>query len=132
MIPNSFLPNSNKRAETGAANYKAGLFAELQASVYLLLRGYRPIGRRVKTPVGEIDLVVKRGSVLAFVEIKTRLSQDDALSSISAKQRQRIIRAAQYFLQRHPDFQNLQPRFDCVCLAPGFRAIHIQNAWPAE
>jgi putative endonuclease len=61
------------------------------------------VARRYKTPVGEIDLVALKGKRLAFVEVKRRKTQADAAWTLPAKQRRRIISAAQYWLAGHPD-----------------------------
>ena len=68
----------------------------------LRLKGYAVVARRYKTPVGEIDLVALRGKRLAFIEVKRRKTKEDAAWTLPARQRRRIIRAAQYWLSGHP------------------------------
>jgi putative endonuclease len=50
---------------------------------------------RDETPVGEIDLVALKGKRLAFIEVKRRRTAEDAAWTVPAKQRRRIVRAAQ-------------------------------------
>ena len=73
----------------------------------LLAKGFRPIARRYKTPLGEIDLIVKRGRTIAFVEVKARASRDDALESVgravgAAHRRRRRPLARQTSGRRRP------------------------------
>ncbi|MGH6866561.1 MAG: YraN family protein [Methyloceanibacter sp.] len=108
--------------------YRSGLFPEPVAALLLRLKGHRIVARRYKTPVGEIDLVVLNGKRLAFVEVKRR--QTDAPWTLPAKQRRRIVRAAQYWLSGHPDFAGHDLAFDVVLAAPWTWPRHIANAFP--
>lgn len=112
--------------------YRRGLAAETLAAAYLCCKRYRPLKRRYKTPVGEIDLIVKRGNTLAFVEVKQRGSRDDAAFAVHAHNQSRVVRAAQYFLSAHPEFTSHQVRFD-VCLIAWYRLPHhIPHAFEAS
>jgi putative endonuclease len=84
--------------------YRSGLLAETIAAFLLRLKGHRIVAQRYKTPVGEIDLVALKGKRLAFIEVKRRKTAEDAAWTLPAKQRRRIVRAAQYWLAGHPDF----------------------------
>ncbi len=75
-----------------------GRRAEIISAWLLRLKGYRILAQRFKTPVGEIDLIAKRASIIAFVEVKARPSAAAAMESVSARQRRRIARAALLFL----------------------------------
>ena len=90
-------------ARTRRAAYRHGHLAELAAAALLLLKGYRLIARRYKTPLGEIDLVVKRGRLIAFVEVKARGSFRDALEAVGPAAERRIVGAADLWLAKHPD-----------------------------
>lgn len=123
--------------------WRRGHAGEILASVLLFAKGYRILERRFKTPVGEIDLIARRGLWIVFVEVKVRRSLDEAIESISKKNRARVIRAAKWYLSGPARFQVLgsgktghapQPfvRFDAIVLAPPFFIRHIQNAWPED
>ncbi len=60
------------------ARYRRGRLSEWMAAALLMAKGYRILGRRIRTPHGEIDLVAVRGSRLAFVEVKRRLTRGEA------------------------------------------------------
>ncbi|MBK1697045.1 YraN family protein [Rhodovibrio salinarum] len=106
-----------------------GRGAEATAAWMLRLKGYRILARGLRTPVGEVDLIARRGRVLALIEVKTRATRDQAAMAITPRQRQRIARAGQVFLARRPDLATLNLRFDAVLLAPGQWPQHITDAW---
>jgi putative endonuclease len=122
-----------KNAKTKA--YQQGMRAEKLAALYLLLRGFKIIALRYKTPMGEIDLIALRGKTLVFVEVKTRAGMDDALYAVTQQGRGRIERAAQYFIAAQPRYRFYDMRFDVVAIRLrgwiplGFR--HLDNAWQA-
>lgn len=118
------------RAARRAAE-RLGHGAEARALWWLRLKGYRPVARRFRCPAGEIDLIVRRGRVLAFVEVKAREDAAAAAEAVSPRQRQRILRAAEAFLQRRPELAKLDQRFDAVLVAPGRRPRHLPDAWRA-
>ena len=107
----------------------AGRRAEFISAWLLRLKGYRVLAQRFKTPVGEIDLIAKRASVIAFIEVKARPSAAAALESVSARQRRRIARAALVFLQKRPAFGDYDMRFDVILVAPRQLPHHIIDAW---
>lgn len=94
----------------------------------LRLKGYRIIGRRVATPVGEIDIVASRGGRLAFVEVKMRASRAAAEASVSDSQRRRVHRAAQMWLARHATYREMELGFDLVFVLPWRWPQHLPNA----
>ena len=110
--------------------YRSGVFAETVAAFMLRLKGYAIVAWRYKTPVGEIDLVALKGKRLVFVEVKRRRTKEDAAWTLPAKQRRRIVRAAQYWLAGHPDFSGHDIAFDVVLTAPWAWPRYIANAFP--
>jgi putative endonuclease len=110
--------------------YRRGVFAEALVALLLRLRGHRFVARRYVTPVGEIDLVALKGRRLAFIEVKRRKTVDDAAWTVTAKQKRRIVRAAQYWLASHPGFAGHDIAFDVVLAAPWRFPRVIANAFP--
>lgn len=106
-----------------------GRAAESLCALRLRLKGYRILARNFRTPQGEIDLVAKRGRVLAFVEVKRRDTLDQALNALQARQRRRIVRAAEAFLAVRPTLAGLDLRFDVMTVVPGRWPRHIMDAW---
>jgi putative endonuclease len=114
------------RIETGRASEKRGRKAELVALALLLCKGYRILGRRVKTRLGEIDLIARSPSgVFCFVEVKARPDDQIAADAVSWRQRGRIARAATCWLAAHPG----AARFDIVTVIPGQFPRHFKDAW---
>jgi putative endonuclease len=108
---------------------RGGRLAEAAATWLLRLQGYRILARRYATPVGEIDLVARRGTLLVFVEVKRRASLADALAALLPIQQTRIARAAGAFLQRRPDLSDCAVRFDLVSVTPWRVPRHVADAW---
>jgi len=115
--------------ERRRAAQRRGRRAEWIAAWWLRLKGYRVVARGFRVPVGEIDLVARRGGVLALVEVKARGNLQAAGESIDPRQRQRIGHAAAVFLQRHPHLAGLDLRFDAILIARGHWPCHIEDAW---
>ena len=120
---------SEVRRARGAAAHLAGRRAELVAALWLIAKGYRILGLRLKTPQAEIDLVARRGKVLAAVEVKTRASLDGALAAVGPDQRRRLRRALAAFAARRAGLQGAVLRLDLIALAPGRFPRHIPDAW---
>jgi putative endonuclease len=112
--------------------YARGRRAERLAAWWLRLKGYRVLARGWRSPVGEIDLVVRRGATLAIVEVKHRDSLAVAGEAIAPRQQRRLRRAAELFLQRHPELAGLELRFDALLLVPGKLPRHIADAWRSD
>ena len=95
----------------------------------LLAKGFRPIARRYKTPLGEIDLIVKRGRQIAFVEVKARASQTEALESVGKQSERRIVDAADLWLAKHPGAAGFDLRYDMVVVTPWRLPMHLADAF---
>jgi putative endonuclease len=109
--------------------FRRGHVAEFLCLWHLRLRGWRILARRFKVKSGEIDLIARRGRVLAAIEVKARQSLGAASEAISAQQRRRIARALDHFLALRPELQRLDARFDVMLVAPGRLPRHISDAW---
>lgn len=118
----------NVRADRGARAFSAGRIAESVAGLFLRLKGYRIRAMRFKTPVGEIDIIAEKGGSLIFAEVKWRPRYGDAAEAITPRQRQRVSRAASWYLARHGGAA-APARFDAVLVVPWRLPVHIKNAW---
>ena len=108
---------------------RRGRFAETIALCVLVLKGYRIVARRFRTPVGELDLVARRGRTLAVVEVKQRESLTAAVEAVAPVQQQRIARAAAWFVANRPDCRGCDTRFDVIALAPWRWPRHLTDGW---
>ena len=108
--------------------YRRGRMSEWLAAVAMMARGYRILGRRVRTPYGEIDLIVVRGRRLAFVEVKRRATRVEAEAAITPLQAGRIARAAEFWVSRNRRFAEHEQGLDVVLVAPGRLPAHLADA----
>ena len=108
---------------------RRGRAGEGQAADWLVRAGWRIVGRRVRTPAGEVDLIARRAGVLAFIEVKARPRLDSALASLSHAQRRRIAAAAAAWLADHATAPDEVIRFDVIAVVPGLPVQHLANAW---
>jgi len=111
---------------------RAGRRGEWFAALYLRAKGYRILVTRKKTPVGEIDIIAKRGDTLVFVEVKLRRTLADRDVALAALDTERIARAAQWWHMEHPRARMLPARFDVIVLLPWRWPEHIENAFFAR
>jgi putative endonuclease len=114
------------------AAFRTGLSAEARAAAYLMLKGYRILARRFRTPHGEIDLVARRRNLVAFIEVKARASLDEAAYAVTPRQQARIIAAAQAWLMAHPEHADFELRFDALLIAPRRLPRHLLAAFDAS
>lgn len=125
--------NSAPRSPSRQAAQRRGRMAERIAALFLRLKGYAILAQGLKSGrgsgAGEVDLVARRGDLLAFVEVKSRASLDQAIESLTPFQRQRIERSAAAFLARRPGLSQCGIRFDMVLVAPWRLPRHIPDAW---
>ena len=112
--------------------FALGLSAESRAAALLIAKGYRIVARRFRSPVGEIDIVARRGRALIFVEVKARGRLEDAAEAVIVRQQRRIIAAAEAWLASHPDDVNCDIRFDVMLVAPRSLPRHIVAAFDAS
>lgn len=106
-----------------------GRTGEILAALYLQAQFFTIRDRRVKTPVGEIDLVAQRGSLTLFVEVKARADRAREAEALAAVNQRRIVKAAHFYLSRHPKLTAQTIRFDVIFLAPWSWPRHVRNAF---
>lgn len=113
-------------------SHAKGKLAETSAELLVRGMGYSILERRFKTSAGEIDLVARRGSRVAFIEVKRRATIDDAADSVTPRLRKRVRQAAELWLQDHEDDLTLDPAFDVVLMAPRQWPVYMSDAFPFE
>ena len=117
------------RAIRGAAARRSGRQGEVWAALWLMLKGYRILGFRLRTPLAEIDLLAIRGRTLAVVEVKRRTDLLAALEAVSFDQRERLRRAGAALAAQRPSLMGAAVRLDLMALAPRRLPMHIPDAW---
>lgn len=116
-----------------SAAARRGRRGEILAVWWLRLSGWRVLARGFSIGrgrgAGEVDIIARRGAVVAFVEVKARRDLDRAAEAITARQRQRIRRAAQAFIAHRPELAGCALRFDAMLVTPKRLPRHIRDAW---
>jgi len=116
-------PGKRQKAES------RGQRGETIAAWLLRIKGYRIIAQGMRNSMGEIDIIAKRRHILAFIEVKTRGTLDEALNAVSITQRQRIERAAISYIGTRKDLSKLDIRFDVIAVMPKKWPCHLPDAW---
>ncbi len=118
------MRNNRQQAE------RRGHAGESLAALWLRLKGYRILARRLKTHAGEIDLVAAAPfGPVCFVEVKARAQALAAAESVLASQQTRIARAASLYLASRPHLSRRGARFDIVAIAPRALPVHHRDVW---
>lgn len=108
---------------------RKGRRAEYFAALALLLKGYRIVSLRYKTAVGEIDLVARKGDLVAFVEVKARRDLASGVDAVSYPAQRRIAAAGELFISRQKDAARLSWRHDIVVVSPWRWPKHLEDAF---
>jgi putative endonuclease len=108
---------------------RRGRLAETLALWSLRLKGYRLLARRYKSPQGEVDLIMRKGNVTVFIEVKARENENLALEAVTERQARRISAAARYWMARDRKASLGICRFDIVTVRPYHWPRHIENAF---
>lgn len=122
-----------------SSTHQRGKSAEEKVAVFLRLKGYKILATNYRVPQGEIDLIVSRGGVLVFVEVKSRRGKayGTPLEAVTSHKVQRLSAAAAIYLSTFPE-EERACRFDVVTLGPernllGLPKIrHFENAFSPD
>ena len=120
------------RERRGSRAHALGIDAEAAACAALERDGWTLRARRLRTKAGEIDLIAEKGGVLALVEVKARPTLSEAAGALSARQRKRLIAAAEIVLAEHPDWGAAGVRFDVLLVDAGGSVRRIADAFRLE
>lgn len=108
---------------------RRGSLAEYRAALFLLLKGYRIVAFRYRTKLGEIDIIARKGNLVACVEVKARRSLADSVFAVSDLAQRRIRAASDLWLAKQPDFADLSVRYDIISVTPWRWPIHLTDAF---
>jgi putative endonuclease len=109
--------------------WRRGRRSEALAVWLLRLKGYRILGRDLRLPGGEIDILAVRGRTLAVIEVKRRSGDIAALEALQPRQQGRIMRAAQAYVANRPDLASHSVRFDVILFSGRLLPRHLPDAW---
>jgi putative endonuclease len=107
---------------------KRGRSAETLGCWFLRLKGWRILARRARVAGGEVDIVARRGRILAFIEVKARASDEAASLALDEWRLRRVVTAAERLTPRFiRDGDDV--RIDAVFIVPGRLPKHLPNIW---
>lgn len=127
MAPSRDRPRDAKGRRRRAE--RRGHVSEYFAAVFLILKGYRILAIRYRTRVGEIDIIARKRGVVAFVEVKARAGEREAIDAVSFTAQGRIRAASGIWLSGRADAHLLAYRYDIVAVSPGRIPRHFQDAF---
>lgn len=110
---------------------RRGRTAEWVAMAFLMCKGYRILGHRLRTPYGEVDVAAWKDGALVIVEVKARSTYDAGAYAVTPMSQQRIARAAQTLAGRWR-LTSAPIRFDLVVVGSGLLPRHERGAWYDE
>lgn len=112
---------ASRSRRSATSTRRKGLRAERRAAWFYRLRGYRVLGLNVWAGGNELDLVVRRGRRLVFVEVKSKGGEGfgDPLEMVGPEKRRRLERAARAYLGAHPELARLDCAFDVIAVRGG-------------
>jgi putative endonuclease len=93
-----------------------GLRSEKEACNFLQTKGLKLISSNYHCPFGEIDIIMKEGDVLVFIEVRLRshIIYGSALESIDSRKQQKLLKSATHYLQKHQLLDKIDCRFDVI------------------
>ena len=109
--------------------HREGLAGELQAIQYLVSQGWVVVAHRWRVGRIEVDLVIRRGKLVAFVEVKTRRGQafGSPFEAVTGAKRREIVKAARAWMDRFGAPDDVY-RFDCIAIQNN-KLTHLEDAF---
>jgi putative endonuclease len=105
-----------------------GRKGEAYAALWLRMKGWRILAERVRTPAGEVDLVAKRGNLVAFIEVKTRATDAELDHAIDDYRLRRVAAAAEILAPKYAT-NGEDICIDVILIAPRSLPRHLVNVW---
>ncbi len=131
MTRSRSFPRSRQAVRRRRAE-RRGRHAENWAALWLQLKGYRILARRYRSGMGEIDVIARRGGVVAFVEVKHRPKGELSVDAVTYRAQQRIAKSAAAWTSRVGLSDTFEQRFDIVLVSRWGRVRHIRDAWRGD
>ncbi|MBA3837097.1 MAG: YraN family protein [Sphingomonas sp.] len=115
------------KADRQAAEAR-GREGETLAAAHLRAKGWTIVAERVRTKVGEVDLIARRPGLIAFVEVKVRATAAELDFAIDERRLTRVAAAANLLAASYASAGE-DIRIDVILIAPGAALRHIEHAW---
>jgi putative endonuclease len=110
---------------------RRGRLAEWIAMLFLMAKGYRILGHRLRTPFGEVDVAAWRRGILVIIEVKARATYDQGAYALTPRAQERIARAASALAGRWR-LTSAPIRYDLIVVGAGILPRHERGAWVSE
>ncbi len=123
MAKSTSQTSSRKKAQ------RYGHFSEALAAFALRLKGYKILERNFKTKAGEIDIIARKGDLIAIVEVKARRDLNQSVDAVGYQSQQRIKSAANWWLAGRKDAHLVSLRFDIIAVQPWKWPTHLEDAF---
>ena len=107
-----------------------GVIAEYVAAFYLILKAYSILAIRYRIKEGEVDLIIRRGGTIAFVEVKARVEFASGMDAIDEMKLKKFRKAVDHWLIRNSWAEAYTLRGDAVVIRPWRLPVHIEDAFP--
>lgn len=107
-----------------------GVIAEYVSAFYLILKAYSVLTMRYRIKEGEVDLIIRRGRTIAFVEVKARADFASGMDAIDEMKLKKFRKAVDHWLMRNPWAEAYTLRGDAVVVRPWRLPVHIEDAFP--
>jgi putative endonuclease len=121
--------SAGDRLDRKRRSERKGRHAEVLAALALMLKGYRIVSLRYRTPVGEIDIVARKRDLIAFIEVKARRDLAAGVDAVSYPAQRRIAAAGELFISRQRDAARLSWRHDVIVVSPWKWPVHLEDAF---
>jgi len=106
-----------------------GVWTEQLAAIALRLKGYRILARNFKTKEGEIDIIARKGDLVAIIEVKARKEISQSIDAVGYHNQQRIHAASDVWLSSRKDAHLLSFRYDIIAVQPWRWPTHFEDAF---
>jgi putative endonuclease len=121
--------SAGDRLDRKRRSERKGRHAEVLAALALMLKGYRIVSLRYRTPVGEIDIVARKRDLIAFIEVKARRDLAAGVDAVSYPAQRRIAAAGELFISRQRDPARLSWRHDVIVVSPWKWPVHLEDVF---
>jgi putative endonuclease len=120
----------SRGTRAGSSTFAKGRAGEEAAAAYLSERNYSIVERNFRKVSGEVDIIAVEGGTIVFCEVKKweRMPIGGLEHALDRRKQGRIIRTSLWFLQEHPQYAHLQPRFDVLFVKPN-TIVHLTDAF---
>ncbi len=125
-------PNPGPRQARGRTAHRRGLAAEDAVCAALIAQGWTVLGRRLRTPAGEIDIAAQQDGLLALIEVKARQDLTGAAFALGPRQQARLLAAAAVITAENPNWGQAGIRFDVVVIDAAGQIRRITDAFRLE